>query len=58
VGPGKSGLRDDIVARLGAAPIHLPPLRNRIEDLGALSDTSWRACLRRGHASSSRRSAR
>jgi len=24
------------VARLGAAPIHLPPLRNRIEDLGAL----------------------
>jgi len=30
------GLRDDIVARLGAAPIHLPPLRNRIEDLGAL----------------------
>src|SRR6185436_20759387 len=36
VGPGKSGLRDDIVARLGAAPIHLPPLRSRIEDLGAL----------------------
>src|SRR3954468_18968864 len=36
VGPGKSGLRDDIVARLGAAPINLPPLRNRIEDLGAL----------------------
>jgi DNA-binding NtrC family response regulator len=37
-GPGKgpSGLRDDIVGRLGAAPIHLPPLRNRIEDLGAL----------------------
>ena len=30
------GLRDDIVARLGAAPIHLPPLRNRIEDLGVL----------------------
>jgi two-component system NtrC family response regulator len=30
------GLRDDIVARLGAAPIHLPPLRDRIEDLGAL----------------------
>jgi len=37
-GAGKSsGLRDDIVARLGAAPIHLPPLRNRIEDLGALT---------------------
>ena len=38
-GPGKgpSGLRDDIVARLGAAPIYLPPLRNRVEDLGALA---------------------
>jgi transcriptional regulator with PAS, ATPase and Fis domain len=37
-GAGKNhpGVRDDIVARLGAAPIHLPPLRNRIEDLGAL----------------------
>jgi transcriptional regulator with PAS, ATPase and Fis domain len=35
-GKGPSGLRDDIVARLGAAPIHLPPLRARIEDLGAL----------------------
>jgi transcriptional regulator with GAF, ATPase, and Fis domain len=31
------GLRDDIIARLGAAPIHLPPLRHRIEDLGALA---------------------
>src|SRR3954453_8939426 len=38
-GPGKgpSGLRDDIVGRLGAAPIHLPPLRNRVEDLGVLA---------------------
>ena len=36
-GKGPGGLRDDIVARLGAAPIHLPPLRNRIEDLGALA---------------------
>jgi DNA-binding NtrC family response regulator len=35
-GRGPGGLRDDIVARLGAAPIHLPPLRNRVEDLGAL----------------------
>jgi DNA-binding NtrC family response regulator len=35
-GKAAAGLRDDIVARLGAAPIHLPPLRNRIEDLGAL----------------------
>jgi transcriptional regulator with PAS, ATPase and Fis domain len=38
-GPGKGpgGLRDDIVARLGASPIYLPPLRNRVEDLGALA---------------------
>ena len=38
-GPGKgpSGLRDDIVGRLGAAPILLPPLRNRVEDLGVLT---------------------
>jgi DNA-binding NtrC family response regulator len=35
-GKGPAGLRDDIVARLGAAPIHLPPLRSRVEDLGAL----------------------
>jgi transcriptional regulator with PAS, ATPase and Fis domain len=35
-GKGAGGLRDDIVARLGAAPIHLPPLRSRVEDLGAL----------------------
>jgi transcriptional regulator with PAS, ATPase and Fis domain len=35
-GKSPSGLRDDIVARLGAAPIHLPPLRSRLEDLGAL----------------------
>jgi len=33
---GGGGLRDDMIGRLGAAPIHLPPLRNRIEDLGAL----------------------
>ncbi len=36
-GKGPSGLRDDIVGRLGASPIHLPPLRNRVEDLGALA---------------------
>jgi transcriptional regulator with PAS, ATPase and Fis domain len=35
-GRSPSGLRDDIVARLGAAPIYLPPLRSRLEDLGAL----------------------
>ena len=36
-GKTPGGLRDDILARLGAAPIHLPPLRQRIEDLGALT---------------------
>jgi transcriptional regulator with PAS, ATPase and Fis domain len=38
-GPGKApgGMRDDIVGRLGAAPIYLPPLRDRVEDLGALA---------------------
>ena len=34
---GPQGMRDDIVARLGASPIYLPPLRERIEDLGALA---------------------
>ena len=53
VGPGKSGgLRDDIVARLGAAPIHLPPLRNRIEDLGALVGSLPGRRPRRARASS------
>jgi transcriptional regulator with PAS, ATPase and Fis domain len=31
-----SGVRDDLLARLGASPLRLPPLRDRIEDLGAL----------------------
>jgi DNA-binding NtrC family response regulator len=40
--PGKTGggvtggLRTDLAARLGAEPIRIPPLRDRIEDLGAL----------------------
>src|SRR6185369_5562890 len=42
-GKSAAGLRDDIVARLGAAPIHLPPLRSRIEDLGALTAHFLRA---------------
>ena len=44
-GPGKgpSGLRDDIVGRLGAAPMHLPPLRSRVEDLGVLTAHFLRA---------------
>ena len=37
------GLRDDIIGRLGAAPLHLPPLRSRIEDLGALAAYFLRA---------------
>jgi transcriptional regulator with PAS, ATPase and Fis domain len=35
-GNSPGGLREDILGRLGAAPIHLPPLRDRIEDVGAL----------------------
>jgi transcriptional regulator of acetoin/glycerol metabolism len=30
-------LRPDLLGRLGAAPVHLPPLRDRLEDLGALT---------------------
>jgi DNA-binding NtrC family response regulator len=33
---GSSGLRHDLAARLGAEPIRIPPLRERMEDLGAL----------------------
>jgi len=32
-----AGLRDDVVGRLGVSPISLPPLRDRIDDLGALT---------------------
>jgi transcriptional regulator of acetoin/glycerol metabolism len=41
--PGKStniGLRADLAARLGAEPIRIPPLRERIEDLGALTSAA------------------
>ena len=39
-GPGR--LRSDLLARLGAEPIRLPPLRDRIEDLGAaVPSTCW-----------------
>jgi transcriptional regulator with PAS, ATPase and Fis domain len=34
--PAAAGLRPDLAARLGAEPIRIPPLRQRIEDLGAL----------------------
>jgi DNA-binding NtrC family response regulator len=42
-GQAPDGLRDDIMARLGAAPIHLPPLRQRMEDLGGLAAHFLRA---------------
>jgi transcriptional regulator of acetoin/glycerol metabolism len=35
--PGQGGLRADLAARLGAEPIRIPPLRDRLEDLGALA---------------------
>ena len=34
---GSLGLRADLAARLGAEPIRIPPLRERIEDLGVLA---------------------
>jgi pSer/pThr/pTyr-binding forkhead associated (FHA) protein len=34
---GQSGLRADLAARLGAEPFRIPPLRERVEDLGALA---------------------
>jgi DNA-binding NtrC family response regulator len=33
---GQGGLRQDLAARLGAEPIRIPPLRERMEDMGAL----------------------
>ena len=36
-------LRADLLGRLGAAPVHLPPLRDRLEDLGALAGARARA---------------
>jgi DNA-binding NtrC family response regulator len=34
---GQGGLRQDLAARLGAEPIRIPPLRERMEDMGALA---------------------
>jgi transcriptional regulator with PAS, ATPase and Fis domain len=36
-GQGGPGMREDLLGRMGAEPIVLPPLRDRPEDLGALS---------------------
>ena len=33
---GHGGLRADLAARLGAEPVRVPPLRDRLEDLGAV----------------------
>jgi pSer/pThr/pTyr-binding forkhead associated (FHA) protein len=33
---GQGGLRADLAARLGSEPFRIPPLRERLEDLGAL----------------------
>jgi DNA-binding NtrC family response regulator len=42
-----TGLRDDVVGRLGVSPICLPPLRERIEDLGALTSHFLRGAATR-----------
>jgi transcriptional regulator of acetoin/glycerol metabolism len=42
-----AGLRPDLVARLGAEPIALPPLRGHIEDVGLLGAHFLRGCDRR-----------
>jgi transcriptional regulator with PAS, ATPase and Fis domain len=34
---GLPGLRHDLAARLGPAPVSLPPLRDRVEDVGSLA---------------------
>ena len=36
--PGPAGLRADLAARLGPTPVLLPPLRDRVEDVGGLID--------------------
>ena len=37
LGPGPHGLRRDLLARFGAEPVGLPPLRERREDVGTLA---------------------
>ncbi len=37
LGPGPHGLRRDLLARFGAEPVVLPPLRERREDVGTLA---------------------
>jgi transcriptional regulator with PAS, ATPase and Fis domain len=40
------GLRPDLAARLGPAPLRLPPLRDRVEDIGLLTEYLAREPLR------------
>jgi transcriptional regulator with PAS, ATPase and Fis domain len=42
-----AGLRADLLARLGAEPIELPPLRGHLEDVGVLAAHFLRSCDRR-----------
>jgi transcriptional regulator with PAS, ATPase and Fis domain len=44
---GVPGLRHDLAARLGPAPVHLPPLRDRVEDVGSLTSSFLRRRERR-----------
>jgi two-component system response regulator AtoC len=46
VEPGLPGLRHDLAARLGPAPVSLPPLRDRVEDVGSLTSFFLRRRLR------------
>jgi DNA-binding NtrC family response regulator len=49
-----SGLRLDLLARLGAEPMSLPPLRDHVEDLGGLTAHMLKNCDRRLEASAFR----
>jgi DNA-binding NtrC family response regulator len=48
------GLRADLLARLGAEPMQLPPLREHMEDLGGLTAHLLRGCDRRLESSAFR----
>lgn len=48
-------LREDLFYRLRVVPIHLPPLRERVEDIPVLADYFLTAAWERHHPSSSKR---